>query len=647
MAGELNLKTGLLTQAPQGATINNGIVTNNPNATGLPSGWDAQTYANFKQANPSLEPNAEDTARMLNAGVSNVPGVPVLPQPNTRSLISQTSQPGYIQGYDTQQGYAPVFVPKGQYVAGISATPNQITTESLKSTSGYTLPNGQPGTAFQAEQAMASAKAFADQQAARKAAELAANPPPTDLQNQLQSLLQGQVDNANQGVTALQEKNTALNDLNSSTVATQVDDISQQLQENLAKSAALDIAYQNANLAAEGNSGTLGRLSGEQAKNYREYTIQKNNLAAQSTILQGTALGLQGKYDRAKNLITDAFNSKVDIINAQQKSWEAQVAAIQPSLTREENAHLEIVKAQKAKELQDATDLKNAQNQAISNLYAAGVAPDSDTTLALNNAKSEADVRAVMAKFGEQLSQAGNTEIVDLGNRKVLINSQTGQTIKDLGVVGKVGGGSGSGSGSGGGAASPITQAIIENPSLFDDLTSTQKAVVIKELQGGGYNTSNLGTKPLSDSAINKISDTQKAIDDLSVLTSSIDKNIEYIGPITGFARLNPWSKANQLQADINRVKQTVGKALEGGVLRKEDEEKYKKILPVMNDTAETVRYKLSQISASIQKDIETYKSLQQSGGRSSDINAPLVKKGQSSKKGSTSGGNSYTISNE
>lgn len=32
-----------------------------------PPGWDAATYANFKAANPDLEPNAEDTRRMMNA----------------------------------------------------------------------------------------------------------------------------------------------------------------------------------------------------------------------------------------------------------------------------------------------------------------------------------------------------------------------------------------------------------------------------------------------------------------------------------------------------------------------------------------------------------------------------------------------------
>ena len=123
-----------------------------------------------------------------------------------------------------------------------------------------------------------------------------------------------------------------------------------------------------------------------------------------------------------------------------------------------------------------------------------------------------------------------------------------------------------------GGKISSITQSIIDNPSLFDDLTPTKKGTVISELQVSGYDTSNLGVKGLSDTAITEIAQTQKAVTDLSELKIIMQGNEQFIGPITGLQRFNPYSKARQVQADINRVKQTVGKALEGGVLRKEDE---------------------------------------------------------------------------
>ena len=55
-------------------------------------------------------------------------------------------------------------------------------------------------------------------------------------------------------------------------------------------------------------------------------------------------------------------------------------------------------------------------------------------------------------------------------------------------------------------------------------------------------------------------------------------------------------------QALIDRVKQVIGKTLEGGVLRKEDELKYEKILPTVRDTGEIVTSKLDGLEAAIVK---------------------------------------------
>lgn len=66
---------------------------------------------------------------------------------------------------------------------------------------------------------------------------------------------------------------------------------------------------------------------------------------------------------------------------------------------------------------------------------------------------------------------------------------------------------------------------------------------------------------------------------------------------------LTGWgSTAKQKQATIDRVKQVIGKALEGGVLRKEDELKYAKILPTIGDTPEVVAAKLDGLEAAIKQ---------------------------------------------
>lgn len=180
------------------------------------------------------------------------------------------------------------------------------------------------------------------------------------------------------------------------------------------------------------------------------------------------------------------------------------------------------------------------------------------------------------------------------------------------------------GSGQGGGVSN-ITKSIIANPSLFDDLTPTIKGQVISDLQTNGYSTTNLGVKGLSDTAITHIAQTQSAISNLQSLKEIINNNTDKLGPITGFSYLNPYSESRKIQADVDRVRQVVGKALEGGVLRKEDEDKYKKILATLTDTPSTALYKIDALINSIQRDMETYKSLQQSSGRSIDVSAPLT----------------------
>jgi len=68
-------------------------------------------------------------------------------------------------------------------------------------------------------------------------------------------------------------------------------------------------------------------------------------------------------------------------------------------------------------------------------------------------------------------------------------------------------------------------------------------------------------------------------------------------GPIAEWRKINPYDwKAQGKQQLIAATKQMVGKALEGGVLRKEDEIKYEKILPKMGDTYESAELKTQQI---------------------------------------------------
>lgn len=111
----------------------------------------------------------------------------------------------------------------------------------------------------------------------------------------------------------------------------------------------------------------------------------------------------------------------------------------------------------------------------------------------------------------------------------------------------------------------------------------------------------------LTDTAITKISDTRSAIRDVSRLKETIN-NANLTGPLTGLRALNPYdTDSRELQAEIDRVRQKVGKALEGGVLRKEDEEKYRKILPTMTDTKVVAMKKLQKLEKTLSQDLQDY----------------------------------------
>jgi len=116
--------------------------------------------------------------------------------------------------------------------------------------------------------------------------------------------------------------------------------------------------------------------------------------------------------------------------------------------------------------------------------------------------------------------------------------------------------------------------------------------------------------RPLTSGDANRISELDTSLDDIAVLGSTlfpdaIGADVETeatTGTLAAAgAALPNWitevfgvgADAKGRQAVIDRVKQVIGKALEGGVLRKEDEYKYTKILPTIQDTPSVAKVKL------------------------------------------------------
>jgi hypothetical protein len=174
-------------------------------------------------------------------------------------------------------------------------------------------------------------------------------------------------------------------------------------------------------------------------------------------------------------------------------------------------------------------------------------------------------------------------------------------------------------------AASPdddaLIEAIIQNPSIYATLTPTVISRISAKLAARGFNQFG---KPMSEVSMRNLAQSQSAVGALRYLKNVIKENEDKLGPITGWwGTLNPWSEARKVQADINRVKQETGKALEGGVLRKEDEIKYKRILATLFDTPSTAQYKLDGVIRDIERDIGEYQKSLGMGGRALDLSKP------------------------
>lgn len=147
--------------------------------------------------------------------------------------------------------------------------------------------------------------------------------------------------------------------------------------------------------------------------------------------------------------------------------------------------------------------------------------------------------------------------------------------------------------------------SILQQGGDFEDVE--QYLSLVEALQGlsGGAGGGGLD---LNNTAITAISDTQAGLDQLDKLAEtyrSSSANNPVIGRLRG---LNPFdTDAQAFDSQLRLTRQIIGKALEGGVLRKEDEAKYSAILPNRGDTDQAALAKLEFIRNDIGQKLQTF----------------------------------------
>ena len=255
-----------------------------PNA---PTGWDTTTYQNFKKANPTLEPNGEDTYRMLNA------------QPNVIT-------PGALAPQ------API------NLAGTTPTP--IVDTSL-------VANATQGT-----QAFDTNAEFQRQLELQKQT----TPDQTPLNDILASLTaseQGLTGRGNEQLTA--ETSAGIPEAQKTRATLQG-----TIKSQLAEYNALKTEFEKMSADIEAGAGrkglTTGAVMGQQGAVDRAKLARLNSKASEIGLLQAQDQALAGQIETAQNTVNRAIDLKYQDKEAEYQIKKLQYDRIKDSLTAEE-----------------------------------------------------------------------------------------------------------------------------------------------------------------------------------------------------------------------------------------------------------------------------------------------------------------------
>lgn len=148
-------------------------------------------------------------------------------------------------------------------------------------------------------------------------------------------------------------------------------------------------------------------------------------------------------------------------------------------------------------------------------------------------------------------------------------------------------------------------QTVVRNPAAWFSITPKTREKMLSKLEDAGFTAFG---KQLPSTAIKEIAQSESAVIGLRDLRKEVEANADLLGPAKGLLASLPAGDFNErskiLKAKIDLIRQRVGKALEGGVLRKEDEQKYKYQLATMLDTEGLALGKIDNLIADIERDI-------------------------------------------
>lgn len=141
------------------------------------------------------------------------------------------------------------------------------------------------------------------------------------------------------------------------------------------------------------------------------------------------------------------------------------------------------------------------------------------------------------------------------------------------------------------------------------------------------------GSSKMGEAAVDNVAQINQGLSQLDSLESSLEAKQDWLGiggalaNVPGVGNLIQRFDATpaSLEAEIAMARQIIGKAMEGGVLRKEDEAKYAKMLPTIVDTLPVAKAKLAHVRSQLKANLGIYLRTQQQYGRRAPGAAPAA----------------------
>jgi hypothetical protein len=154
-------------------------------------------------------------------------------------------------------------------------------------------------------------------------------------------------------------------------------------------------------------------------------------------------------------------------------------------------------------------------------------------------------------------------------------------------------------------------QTLPEEWAKLDD--ATQKRI-LPQLYARGFTSPG---KPLSEKEIDTLQQQGSAQSLLTQMRQGITDNKNLFGWWEGLKANVPWDVEHKnAQAVLKLGDQVIGKMLEGGVLRKEDETKYREMLPQLTDPYDVATHKMDLFERNIQEQYQRYRQTLKATGR-------------------------------